>query len=258
MQRQSIVGGGVGNVVNFHRIGFRPIAWRWALALAVTVATFGACVEATQAAVIDWSSTAATTSWNTGSNWVFGTAPADSLITDIARFNQTSYVNVPTVNADRSINGIQIGDGTTATGPLTISNNNLLYIGSGGITMNANAGPSSLGQYVALGDNQTWTNNSSNALTMPTMIFNELGTGLMTLTLAGSGSGGIAFGNGWGGGSISGRFGCSGVAGSGTTGPAGGSVLMPQSQSRISSIHTPRASRGMSSRSRKSCRRWSR
>src|SRR6202040_702666 len=87
----------------------------------------------TQSATIDWSSTAATNLWALGTNWVGGTAPANSLTTDIARFDQTSYLMQPS-SGTTSINGIQIGDGTTATATLTLTNT-ALSIGSSGITI---------------------------------------------------------------------------------------------------------------------------
>jgi hypothetical protein len=67
-----------------------------------------------QAATIDWSSTAGTTAWTLGTNWDGLAAPANSLNTDIARFNKTSYLTQPT-SGTTSINGIQIGGGITAT-----------------------------------------------------------------------------------------------------------------------------------------------
>src|SRR5258708_2377185 len=120
--------------------------------------------SAVQATVIDWSATAGTTSWSTGSNWVGGTAPASSLTTDIARFDKTSYLNQPT-SGTRSINGIQIGDGTTATAVLTLTNT-ALSIGGSGITMFANAGAATLaGGSVKIGAKQNWGNNSRKLLT---------------------------------------------------------------------------------------------
>ena len=67
-----------------------------------------------RAGTFDWSATAADTLWASGSNWVGGTAPADSLTTDIARFNQTSYANQPNYGT-RSIGGLIFGDGVTTT-----------------------------------------------------------------------------------------------------------------------------------------------
>jgi autotransporter-associated beta strand protein len=145
------------------------------IALAVASVSLSA-----RAAVIDWSSTAGTTSWSTGSNWVGGNAPTNNLTTDIARFNQTSYLSLPDVGTT-SVNGIQIGDGTTATAGLTISGAQL-NLGNGGISMYANAGAVTLSAPVALMANQSWTNNAANNLTVSGLI-----SGAFNLTKAGTG-----------------------------------------------------------------------
>ena len=149
--------------------------------------------RSSQATLIDWSSTAGTTAWTLGANWVGLTAPADSLVTDIARFNLTSRLNQPN-SGTRSISGIQIGDGTTATATLTITNT-ALSIGSSGITMFANAGAATLtGGSVKIGANQSWSNNSSSLLTISSNVTNIGNTTPFTLTLNGSGTGGTTIG----------------------------------------------------------------
>jgi hypothetical protein len=146
-----------------------------------------------QAATIDWSSTAGTTAWNQGANWVGLAAPANSLTTDIARFDQTSYLSQPS-SGTTSISGIQIGDGTTATATLTLTNT-ALSIGSNGITMFANAGAATLtGGSVKIGANQNWANNSSSLLTINSNITNTGNATPFTLTLNGSGSGDTTIG----------------------------------------------------------------
>ena len=143
---------------------------------------------------IDWSSTAATTAWATGSNWVGGTAPTNDLNTDIARFDKTSYSSQPTSGTTRSINGIQIGDGTTATATLTLTNT-ALSIGSSGITMFANAGAATLTSgSVKMGASQSWSNDSSNLLTISSAVTNTGNSTPFTLTLNGSGTGGTTIG----------------------------------------------------------------
>jgi fibronectin-binding autotransporter adhesin len=149
--------------------------------------------RSSQATVIDWSSTASTTAWATGSNWVGNTAPANSLVTDIARFDKTSYLNQPN-SGTTSINGIQIGDGTTAAAVLTLTNT-ALSIGGSGITMFANAGAATLtGGLVKIGANQSWSNDSSSLLTISSSITNIANTTPFTLTLNGSGTGGTTIG----------------------------------------------------------------
>ncbi len=124
-----------------------------------------------QGSVIDFSATAGGGSnWGTGGNWIDGTAPANDITTDIARFNQTSYNSQPNAGTSRSIAGIQIGDGTTNTAALTIGGTTL-NLGAGGITMSANTAASSVSSTnLILGADQTWTNNSSNSLSMSSTV----------------------------------------------------------------------------------------
>ena len=116
--------------------------------------------------VIQWSPTAASTSWTTASNWIGGVAPANNLTGNIASFDQMTYLNTPQ-NVGINIAGLVFGDGTTATGRAGIYGNNTVNIGASGITMNANAGPAEVNFIIGLGASQTWTNNSSNALVTP-------------------------------------------------------------------------------------------
>jgi len=124
-----------------------------------------ACTAApvSQAATIDWNPPNAggggSVTWATGTNWTGGAAPANSLTTDIARFNGTSYNFQPNAGTT-SIAGIEIGNGTTATAALTLSGTNL-SIGASGITKFANSGTAAISSNVTLGAAQSWTNNSS-------------------------------------------------------------------------------------------------
>ncbi len=144
-----------------------------------------------RAAVIDWSGTAATTAWATGSNWIGGTPPTNDLITDVARFDQTAYVTQPNAGST-SVSGIQIGDGTTITGPLTIATT-ALSLGSSGVSMYANAGPATINGTVKLGASQTWSNASTvgSALTIAAAVTNAGNATPYALTLNASGLGGI-------------------------------------------------------------------
>jgi hypothetical protein len=134
MYRCSIIARLVGNGATFPRRRIHLLAGPVVLALAVAGSLLLGTSPARAVTIIDWSSTAATNSWNTGTNWVGNTAPANNLTDNIARFNQTFYLNTPLTNV-QNINGIQIGDGTTATGPLTLAANS--GIGAAGITMYA-------------------------------------------------------------------------------------------------------------------------
>ena len=73
-----------------------------------------------------------------------------------------------------------IAAGTPATSTLTIAGTG----GASGITVNPGAGAATISAPVALGASQTWTNNSSNSLTVSGSVAN----GGNTLTLAGSGN----------------------------------------------------------------------
>lgn len=160
--------------------------------LAATIILNVASVPSAHAATIDWSPAAAGGgAWVTNSNWVGGVGPGDSLTADIARFNQTSYANQPALFATVSVNGLIYGDGVTVTAATSITVGDgagNLIIGSGGIVMNANAGNASINNgRVKLGASQTWTNNSTNVLTIGSAISNA-GSTPVTLSIGGTGA----------------------------------------------------------------------
>jgi len=150
--------------------------------LASAAAIACAAAPVSHAATIDWKSAPTNTTWATGSNWDGGIAPANSLTTDIARFNGTSYTFQPDAGTT-SIAGIEIGNGTTATVALTLSGTNL-SIGASGITKFANSGTAAISSNVTLGAAQSWTNNSSTLLTVSGNVTNA---GYL-LTIGGSGN----------------------------------------------------------------------
>ena len=133
-----------------------------------------------RAAQIGWSGTTNTT-WATGTNWA-GTAPANSITTDTALFNLTTYPNQPNAGTT-SIAGIQIGDGTTATAPLTLSGTQLT-IGATGINMMANASAATVTSPVTLGAAQTWTVGGSATLG----VSGTISGGAFALTKIGTGT----------------------------------------------------------------------
>ncbi|MBJ7327949.1 MAG: hypothetical protein JHC52_11470, partial [Chthoniobacterales bacterium] len=169
------------------------------------------------AAVVDWKSNGVSTNWATGSNWVGDVAPAKNLTTDIASFNQTSYAfqpqatvadtnSVPPVTSGE-INGIQSGDGTNVTAPvtapLTISTgtgNGRLNLGNSGIVMYANSGALTFGaltkgsQGLTILADQSWVNNSASLLTVNSFAVDNASAANPVLTLSGSGTGGYSFG----------------------------------------------------------------
>lgn len=150
-----------------------------------------------QATTIDWSATAGTTAWATGSNWVGGTAPANDLTTDIAQFNQSAYAVQPTATSLRNVGGLIFGNDSTATAAVTITtstNTNRLNVGASGIVMNTQSGTVAIGGAsstagLQLGGSQSWTNNSSSLLTVNSVSGQTAGQNY-TLTFDGSGSGG--------------------------------------------------------------------
>lgn len=148
-----------------------------------------ALAPAAHAAVIDFSATAGSgNNWTNGANWLGGAAPANDLTTDIARFNQTSYVNQPSVSTTaRSVGGIVVGDGLTATAAVTISGTSLT-LGSSGIDVKAASGAVTFSTTtLSLGANQVWNNSSSNLLTVGNVdgAFSIEKTGSGTIILTG-------------------------------------------------------------------------
>ena len=168
-------------------------------------------LSTSRAAVVDWKSDGVSTNWAAGSNWVGDVAPVADLTTDIASFNQTSYAfqptstipnatNVPPI-APGEINGIQIGDGTTATAALTLSTgtgNGRLNLGNSGIVMYANSGTFTLGstgsQGVTILADQAWVNNSASLLAVNALSVDNGSSANPVITLSGSGTGGYSFG----------------------------------------------------------------
>lgn len=181
----------------------RPAGLTALLALALA----GSTSLSLQANPISWTG-AVDKVWSTGGNWTGGTAPTGDLTTDIAVFNQTTYTRLTDLSASRSVGGLQFGDGTTTTAAwnLTTFTSVALAVGSSGISVNANSGSVTFGNgssgtsAMRIGASQSWTNNSSNALTV-----GNVGTGStlanlanitpFALTLNGSGSGNTVINN---------------------------------------------------------------
>jgi len=138
--------------------------------------------------------------WTTATNWDGGVAPSNSLTGNITRFNQASYSFAPTLTNNTSIAGFLFDAGNT--GSLTLLTGgvaNRANIGASGIMMNSGSGAVIIGggtsQGLDLGADQVWTNNSGSLLNVRT-ISNMSNSTAYTLTLNGSGSGGILIGVG--------------------------------------------------------------
>jgi len=85
------------------------------------------------AAVIEWSGASSTT-FSTGSNWVNGTAPINSVNTDQAKFSSTTSGRMPNVTANRSINKLVFD---SRNWELNSSDGVVLSLGDGGIEIQA-------------------------------------------------------------------------------------------------------------------------
>jgi len=144
---------------------------------------------AANAATLSWDGDTSA-AWSTGTNWAGNISPANDLVSDIALFNLASYTNQPNAGTT-GVNGIQIGDGSTSTGALTISGS-ALSIGSSGVSMLSNAGATSISAPVTLGAAQAWANNSVNTLSVGSITptsgsgtsVNFAGTGVIQTTNA--------------------------------------------------------------------------
>jgi fibronectin type 3 domain-containing protein len=128
-----------------------------------------------------WSASAVSTAWQTGSNWQGGAAPASSLTASVAGFDSSTYAFQPNAGTT-SIAGLQIGDGSTSTAPLTIAGT-ALSLGAAGINMAANAGAATMTAPLTLGAPQTWSNGSGALLTGSATI----ATGGNVLMISGTG-----------------------------------------------------------------------
>ncbi|MEI7533514.1 MAG: glycosyl hydrolase family 28-related protein [Verrucomicrobiae bacterium] len=139
--------------------------------------------------ICDFNGSQATASaFTTAADWDGGVFPVKDLISNIARFNKTSYANQPT-NSNYDLNGLIFGDGVTQTADTAIqitgAAGQQLKLGSGGIVMNANAGKATINK-IQLGADQSWVNNSASLLSVGTL-GNLTTNTLYAVTLAGSG-----------------------------------------------------------------------
>lgn len=114
------------------------------------------------AALIYWDGDTST-AWNTGANWVGGTAPTNDSTADQAGFDFAVLPTFQPNTGTRQVNGIVIGDGTTAVPDFTISGTSLT-LGNGGIVKNAASLNSTITPNITLAADQSWTNNSGGTL----------------------------------------------------------------------------------------------
>ncbi len=139
-----------------------------------------------QSATIVWDGDTST-QFSTGANWTGGTAPANSILTDIGSFQAASALFQPTLTGSRSINGLDFANGTGAWTFSGSGGTRILTLGSSGIVSNDDStqtfNNANLG--IRLGANAAFTSNSTGALLFGTTLasFNLQG---FTLTLNGS------------------------------------------------------------------------
>jgi len=121
------------------------------------------------------------------SNWTSDSAGAPTSLVPgpgaTANFSAAGATNqgAMVLGANMSIGGIAVSD---STGVSLAADGHILALGTSGITVNAGAGPVSLAPPITLGAAQTWTNNSTNPMTVSGTVIN----GGNLLTVAGSGS----------------------------------------------------------------------
>ena len=163
-----------------------------------------ALVPSASAADGTWTGGTATT-WATTSNWlndiVAGSASANA---DIATFNSATYLFQPTAVNSYFLGGLVFDSSNGGTTITTGTGNNRLNIGSSGIQMNSGTGAVNIGalgvgtQGVNMASNQSWANNSSSLLTVNRAAVDDgAAAGTYTLTINGSGSGGVTMANGF-------------------------------------------------------------
>ena len=126
---------------------------------------------------------------STQSNWVATSGGADQSLVPgsgadvyISNSTVTTAPTATVLGANMTIKSLMIQDTTNGLG-LNADGNTLTIAGGAGITMDASVPASTIAANVALGADQTWTNNSANALTVSGGI-----SGASSLTKAGTGT----------------------------------------------------------------------
>ncbi len=171
-----------------------------------TIALILALVLVPTASAADGTWTGGTTNtWATTSNWLNGiVAGSTSANADIATFNSASYLFQPTAGNSYFLGGLVFDSSNGGTTITTGTGNSRLNIGSSGIQMNSGTGAVNIGaagvgtQGVNMATNQSWANNSSSLLTVNRAAVDDaVAAGTYTLTINGSGSGGVTMSNGF-------------------------------------------------------------
>lgn len=139
------------------------------------------CAVPVMAAVITWDGSKST-GYTDPENWVGGIRPASSLVTDIARFDDTNAIPFqPTINANWSVNGVQFAGSGWTVGR---SGTSTLTIGNGGVSHNpVSAGAATFNSKLGLGANQAWDVGASSTINAN----GGIGGAAYTLTKTGAG-----------------------------------------------------------------------
>ena len=143
--------------------------------------------------------------WATNSNWLNDiVAGSTSANADIATFNSATYLFQPTAVNSYFLGGLVFDSSNGGTTITTGTGNGRLNIGSSGIQMNSGTGAVNIGAPgagtagVNMAANQSWANNSSSLLTVNRAAVDDgAAAGTYTLTINGSGSGGVTMANGF-------------------------------------------------------------
>ena len=146
-----------------------------------------------------------TNTWATTSNWLNGVvAGSASANANIATFNSATYLFQPTAANSYFLGGLVFDSSNGGTTITTGTGNNRLNIGSSGIEMKSGTGAVNIGAPgagtagVNMAANQSWANNSSSLLTVNRAAVDDVAAaGTYTLTINGSGSGGVTMANGF-------------------------------------------------------------
>ena len=143
--------------------------------------------------------------WAANSNWLNDiVAGSTSANADIATFNSATYLFQPTAVNSYFLGGLVFDSSNGGTTITTGTGNGRLNIGSSGIQMNSGTGAVNIGAPgagtagVNMAANQSWANNSSSLLTVNRAAVDDgAAAGTYTLTINGSGSGGVTMANGF-------------------------------------------------------------
>jgi autotransporter-associated beta strand protein len=171
---------------------FRSQAFPCAITLSLLAAGYASAADGT------WTG-GTSVAWATATNWSGSIVPGGSAAnSDKATFNSGTYTFAPTAAGSYFIGGLIFGSSNGAITITTGTADNRLNVGSDGILVEASSGAVSIGaaatQGASIVANQNWTNNSSSLLTVNRVSVDNLSlAGTYTLTINGSGSGGVNF-----------------------------------------------------------------